>query len=809
MRSQVKIESQDVVACAHCGEDCINEQLEFDSKWFCCTGCQTVYEILSTNDMCDYYGIDTPKVTVKQTEFGNKYAFLDTPEIEEKLYSFIEGDYRVVKLFVPIIHCASCIWLLENLGRLLPEVSSSKVNFVKKVVTINFNRSDVSLRQVVELLASLGYPPDINLEGYKEEKSNKRSRTLLIKLGVAGFSFGNIMLMSFPEYFSFQFQDEAQYLKLFAWLNLLLSLPVFFYCSTEYFVSAIKGLRHKIVNIDVPISLGIVVLFARSTYEIMSGTGVGYLDSMTGLVFFLLIGKWFQNKTYEALSFERDYKSYFPLAITLVEDGTERSVLANHLKKGDEIRIRNGELIPADSILISNKASIDYSFVTGESKEVEKKKGDFLYAGGRQEGETIRMIVQKEVSQSYLTDLWNQSAFNKDNKARYSSIIDRVSQYFTLIIISIASLSAGYWLLMDPSLAIETFTAVLIIACPCALALSLPFTMGNSIRILGKLGFYLKNALSLESLAETDTVVFDKTGTITGNAKDRVLFVGETRLSLEELKIIKSLCSSSTHPISSSIAKSIESETTKIEDYNEIPGKGIEGNANELSVKIGSAGFCHASDAVAGTHAFVSVNGEIKGHFSIRKETRHGLEQVLKDLRNHGTDLHLLSGDTSTNQDRIISLFPEKKKVFFNQSPQDKLNYINQLKSKGKKVLMLGDGLNDAGALKASNAGIAVSEDVYAFSPACDGILEADRFDMLDRILHFSKQSIIIVKWSFALSFLYNIVGMYFAVQGMLSPVVAAILMPLSSITIVVFVTIATNLMGKIVFKKQRVLTEN
>ena len=653
----------------------------------------------------------------------------------------------------------------------------------------------------MELLASLGYPPEINLQGFKEEKSKIKSRSLLIKLGVAGFSFGNIMLMSFPEYFSFQFEDEGNYMRVFSYLNLSLALPVIFYSATDYFVSALKGLRHKIVNIDVPISLGIVVLFLRSAFEIISDTGAGYFDSMTGLVFFLLIGKWFQNKTYDALSFERDYKSYFPLAVTLLEKEKERSVLANQLKKGDEIRLRNAELIPADSILISGKTQVNYSFVTGESKLVEKLKGDFLYAGGRQIGESVRMVVQEKVSQSYLTDLWNQSAFTKDQKGNYSSIIDKVSQYFTLVIISIAIISATYWLFQDSSLAIETFTAVLIIACPCALALSLPFTSGNAIRILGKLGFYLKNAESLEHLLKVDTVVFDKTGTITTNSGGTAIFIGESRLSQKELKLVKSLCASSTHPISSGIATSIQSEILKIKNYKEISGIGIYGEIEEQIVKIGSASFCDSSDKVAGTHAFISINGIIKGFFSIKKETRAGLEKVLAELNTQNFELHLLSGDNSKEQEEITKLFPNIKQVFFDQSPQDKLDYINVLKTDNKKVLMMGDGLNDAGALQAADAGIAISEDVYAFSPACDGILEASEFSVLDKIILFSQKSLTIVKWSFALSFLYNLVGMYFAVQGKLSPVVAAILMPLSSISIVVFVTIATNLVARSVFK--------
>lgn len=797
-----KPNSQLIPDCAHCGEQCIDEIIRFDEKQFCCTGCKTVYEILSENNLCDYYEIDSPNLTVKTTEFGKKYAFLDNPEIEEKLYQFANDDYRIIKLFVPVIHCASCIWLLENLAKLSPGVISSQVNFVKKEVTINFNKTESTLREIVEIMASIGYPPDINLEGVKEDKNKKRSRELLVKMGVAGFSFGNIMLMSFPEYFSIQFKDESQYVELFAYMNLVLSLPVFFYCAPEYFNSAYKGLKHKIINLDVPISIGIIVLFLKSAFDILNQSGAGYLDSMTGLVFYLLIGKWFQNKTYQALSFERDYKSYFPLAVTLIEGNSERSILANQLKKGDEIEIKNEELIPADSILISEKAEIDYSFVTGESQKVLKHKGDFLYAGGRQLGGLSRMIVQEKVSQSYLTDLWNQSAFQKSNENEYSSLIDRVSQYFTIIIISVAFLTGIYWFIHDSSLAIETFTAVLIIACPCALALSLPFALGNSIRVLGRNGFFAKNSQSIENLSVVDTLVFDKTGTLTTNKNSEAIFYGENRLNTSELDLIYHVCKASTHPISMAIASSIRPNINLVtERYNEIIGQGIQASINGIEVRVGSRTFSHSKEKINLPHAFVEIDGELKGYYSIKKANRKGLEKLIEYFKSQKFDLHLLSGDNSNDQQGITSLFPNKEQVNFNQSPQDKLNYITHLQKQGKKVMMLGDGLNDAGALKAANVGIAVSEDVYSFSPACDGILDANQFESLTDILNYSKDSMKVVRWSFTLSFVYNLVGLFFAVQGLLTPIVAAILMPLSSITVVIFVTVLTNVFGRLRFR--------
>ena len=254
-------------------------------------------------------------------------------------------------------------------------------------------------------------------------------------------------------------------------------------------------------------------------------TGPGFFDSFSGLVFFLLIGKLFQSKTFDSLNFERNYRSYFPLSVTVIKNRIETTIPVSKIKKGDRIIIRNKELIPADSILFRGNASIDYSFVTGESIPVDKVLGEIIYAGGRQVGNAIEMEVIKEVSQSYLTQLWNNNAFGKERDNKFTEISDSISKYFTFIVIAIAIISGLYWLRTDLNTAVNVFTAVLIIACPCALALAIPFTLGNTLRIFGNIGFYLKNTSIIEKLTRISTVVFDKTGTITKTGDTKIQFL--------------------------------------------------------------------------------------------------------------------------------------------------------------------------------------------------------------------------------------------------------------------------------------------
>ena len=311
--------------CYHCGDDYTGTIIEFDGKDFCCNGCKTVYEILTSNDLSYYYDIQSAAGATPKAIEG-KFNFLEDAAIVERLTEFNDGELQIVNLFVPHIHCSSCIWVLENLNKLNPCITNSQVDFPKKMLRISYTK-DVSLKELALLLSHIGYEPSISLDDFDNKKTKKNDNSLIYKLGVAGFAFGNVMFLSFPDYFDLSSNSFSggefwlnKYEFIFRWLMFLFSLPVVLYSGKDYFVSAYKGLRSKILNIDVPIALGILVLFLRSTVEIIFDWGSGFFDSLTGLVFFLLLGKFFQQKTYAFLSFERDYKSYFPIAVTRIKE---------------------------------------------------------------------------------------------------------------------------------------------------------------------------------------------------------------------------------------------------------------------------------------------------------------------------------------------------------------------------------------------------------------------------------------------------------------------------------------------------------
>ncbi len=781
--------------CYHCGDECGNGAVHYDEKDFCCNGCKTVYEIFTSNGLSAYYEIEA-KAGTTPNEITKKYDFLDNQEIVGQLVEFNEEGVQVVNLSIPTIHCSSCIWVLENLNRLHKSITASQVDFPKKTIRVTYKTADFSLKTLVLLLGSIGYEPYISLEEYNK-KSHRVDRSLIYKLGVAGFAFGNVMLLSFPEYFEVEEFWLEQYKPVFRWLMFTFSLPVVFYAGQDYFTAAYKGLRTKLLNIDVPIALGILALFIRSTVDIIFDSGSGFFDSLTGLVFFLLLGKFFQQKTYAYLSFERDYKSYFPMAVTrLMQDGKEENVQVYKVDVGDRILIRSHEIIPVDCVLIKGTAQIDYSFVTGESDAVHKQSGDKLFAGGRQMAGILEVEVLKSVSQSYLTQLWGNSVFSKDRASQFQTLTDSIGKRFTAAVLTIALLATVFWLVYRPGMALNVFTSVLIIACPCAIALAAPFTLGNMLRIFGKHKFYLKNASVIERLAKIDMAIFDKTGTLTTNKKDTILYEG-VELTQEETALLKTTLRASNHPLSRSLYDILKSNAIMtLDEFQEHTGKGLEGRAKEHSIKVGSATYVgkETSTPVADTSVYVSADEDIKGRFVFKNTYREGIDQVFETLGQH-LELGILSGDNDGERHQLQELLPQKTQMLFNQKPEDKLEYIKGLQE-GHNVLMVGDGLNDAGALAQSNVGIAISENINVFSPACDGILDASRMSLLPKFIHLSQKSIRVIKMSFLLSLCYNVVGVYFAVTGQLQPVIAAILMPLSSISIVVFTTLMTNFLG-------------
>lgn len=796
--------------CVHCGTLCAQGAVLQHDKPFCCRGCAMVYEILHQNELDRFYDIEsTPGVKADDEGAEGLYDFLADPGVRRRLLDFTDGRISRVTFSVPQIHCVACVWLLERLYKLHDGIGQPEVNFTRKTVMIPFEESKISLVELAGLLRKLGYAPEFRLEDLDRKPPDAGRRTAMLQLGVAGFAFGNIMLLAFPRYLGLAAVDESGLPPVFAGLSVLLSIPVLVFSARDYFRSAWLGLKQAELSIDVPIALGILALFLQSVFDIFRGTGEGYLDSMAGLVFFLLIGKSFQRRTFDALSFDRDYTSYFPIAAMRVNpDGTRHTVSLDRLEPGDRIALRNEELIPADCILIQGPALIDYSFVTGESRPEERQVGDTLYAGGRHHGPPILVDVVKAVNQSYLTSLWNHESFRKDHERKFDRMTNRVSRVFTLAVLFIAFTAALVHMGMHTGHAVRVFASILIVACPCALALSAPFAFGSTLRIFRKHRFFLKNGSVVEGMSRVRHLAFDKTGTLTHGGLGTAHWQGDA-LPPAASAAFAALAAASTHPLSRALGPCLASGNSALpalSGLEELPGKGLRATWEGQTLRIGALAWLQQELPAAtpppslppeGTpQTWLALDDTLLGAFHFEDAPRPGVVEAFRQFSGKFA-LSVLTGDRDAGLQRFRTWFPDAEDTRANLSPADKLAAIDALRADGTAVMMIGDGLNDAGALRHSDVGVAVAEDVQAFSPACDAILDAAAVAKLPRFLTLSQRASGVVLTCFGISLLYNFVGISVAATGHLSPLFAAILMPLSSVSVILVSVFGTRLMAR------------
>jgi len=786
--------------CFHCGESC-GAGITFEGKQFCCTGCQTVYSLLHQHQLDNYYCLnEKPGVRALPTN-TNKFAFLDDADIVKKLVSFQDKNQTQVTFYLPQIHCSSCLWLLENLYQLNDAIIVSRVNFLDKKLSVSFRQSSISLRGLAELLTHVGYEPHISLQDTEVDQQVKNSSSAALKLGITGFCFANIMLISFPEYLGLSFGQDAVLATFFRYLNLALAVPVLCFGAREFYVNAYHSFQQKQLNIDAPIALAITITFLRSIFEIMEHSGAGYLDSMSGIIFFMLIGRTLQNRTSGSLRFNRDHRSYFPISVTVLANGKKTAKKMQDLEKDDVLLLHHQEIVPVDGILSKGKATIDYSFVTGESMDTSLNIGEIIYAGGKVISGNIELLALKSFSQSDFTRMWNNPIF-REGASQKSSFVTVIGKYFSFFILLTSLLGFAYWQWHNPEQAWNVLTAVLIVACPCSLLLSSSFVYGFVMQMMAGKGLFVKNTDTIERLATINHVVFDKTGTLTEANDLDVRYEGEF-LNAHEEGIVISLLAQSMHPLSKAVVNShLFITKIPIEHFKETLGMGMEAWVDNRYFKVGSASFVQlkAFDQEHPEGIFIDIDHHVVGRYIIKGKLKESTIDLVKSLGRYKTSL--LSGDNDKAKSRMQAIFPKDSQLLFQQSPLQKLEFVQQLQAHGDKVLMVGDGLNDAGALKQSHVGIAIVKQAFSFSPSCDGVLDVQHIGLLPAFIKTAKAAKRTIVMLFIYSIIYNVIGLYFALSAQLQPMVAAILMPASSMSIILFAYGGIHFFGKKYFPK-------
>lgn len=760
-----------------------------EEKVFCCFGCKSVYELLRDNNLCAYYSLESnPGNKVLNADSGHEYSVLDNETVLSRFTVWSHHGMRRIEFSIPGMHCSSCVWLLDRLNRFLPGITSSEVHFLRKTVTIDYEMGQVSASEIAMLLAKLGYAPILAADEaatVNQAAHQKARRDLYVRLGVAGFAFGNVMMIAFATYLAGGLDELPQELRIaFPIASLLLSVPVLLYAALPWLKGAWIALRSipqrgiHALNLDVPVAIGMAALFVRSIVEIATGSGEGFFDSFTGLVFFLLIGRLVLQKTYSTISFDRTYRSFFPLSVRRVRDGREEVVPIEHVVVGDVLHIRNHEVLPANCVQLSSIGYFDYSFVTGESRPVETVQGQTIHAGGRVVGKPVELVVSASVNHEYLAGLWGHRS-TKQRHSRYDDISERFGKWFTVLTSAIAVIAFVVWL-PDLPTALSVLAAVFIIACPCALTIAAPIALGAAMSRLGTLGIYLRQPATIAEFLNIGVVAFDKTGTLTESSTD--IDARTLSLSANDAAYVLALARSSTHPASDALASYLVEQFQEIHVLpecsciEEIPGQGIRGIVDGVPVMVGKAEFVGAPVSTHGTH--VVIDSVYKGMYRLVPRLRNGV-LALKSVPHR----ILLSGDSDS--DALVFKPHFGNNMRFNQRPADKVNAIREFRKLFGRVLMIGDGLNDAMALQEADVSIAVTNTSSTMAPASDVVMPATFIGAIPLLLQYARKIQSTVRLAFVFTIAYNIVGITLAVMGLLTPVLTAIMMPLSSLAVI------------------------
>jgi Cu+-exporting ATPase len=770
------------VLCRHCGDTCASDGVRTDAGTFCCNGCASVFALLQTHGLTQFYACDTgaglSQRQVAQRDAA-RFAPLDDPAVAQRFIDAHDGTFSHATFSVPSLHCASCLWLLEQLWRFDEGIGRSEADLMRRTVRVSFRPDRTTLRAVAERLAALGYEPVIDGERRAGRMPAAR-RDLYLKLGLAGFAVGNMMLFSIPRYANGA-PLEPGFQRLFDTLNILFAIPVLLYSASEFFTAAWHSIRMRAITLDVPVAMGLAVLFVRSLWDILTRSGEGFLDSFAGLVFFLLIGRLFQQMAFDRIAFDRTVRSFLPLSVRVVTGDTMTMRPIEALEPGDVIVVRPQEVVPADALLTEGSGRIDLAFVTGEQDPVSLQAGETVSAGGRVVGEALQLRVLRRVSHSRLAELWNNPVFAQKSSHWLTTVSARFGHWFTVGAVALAAIGFYAWW-PDLRMAAQVATAVLIIACPCALTLAAPITLGTALGKLGEAGVYLKQGAVALDLSRVDTVAFDKTGTLT--TAEAAAVVDLEGLDADDWARVRRLAAESVHPVSRALAGR-EAVHGTARFVREIVGQGITGEIDGATVAIGSSALVGRAagqpvTAVPG-RTWVSVDGRL-GFLTLATPERAGMTAVAHTLAS-AYETWLLSGDHDGEAPRWRAAFADRMR--FRQTPEDKLDAVRTRQDAGRHVLMVGDGLNDAGALAAADVGIAVSDDTACLVPACDVVIRGDRLTLLPAVLRYARRARHVILLCFLVSVAYNVIGLGLALTGQLTPLATAILMPVSSLTVV------------------------
>ncbi|MEY2929351.1 MAG: hypothetical protein RL033_100 [Pseudomonadota bacterium] len=793
------------VDCRHCGLPVSNASIDASAdEQFCCAGCRTVFQMLRANELEGYYAqprgdADQPQAALAT---GREYAEFDDPAFLDSFSSQQNGE-RSAELLLEGVHCAACVWLVEKLPALVPGVTSCRLDYTRRLAHVTWSEADgtVQASRIAQTLDRLGYPPHPYRSAARAEIERREDRDLLTRLAVAAACAGSSMLFALALYSGALSDMDPALARYFRVWSVLVSLPSVLWSAQVFYRGALGALRAKSPHMDLPLSLGIVLAALSGTFNVLRAHGDIYFDSLTMLIFVLLAARYVQaGQQRRAEQRAGSAQALTPhTARRLGSDGVAQLVPAESVPEGARIEVLAGETFPVDGKVELGESSVDRGWLTGESQPEAIQPGSPVLAGTTNLSARLVVVTEQSGSTTRAARLLHDMERAAQRRAPIALLADRVSAYFLSGVLCASVLAFLLWLPAGVGTALDTAIALLVVTCPCGLALATPLTVSAALGQAARAGLLIKGGAFLEALARPGWIAFDKTGTLTEGKLRLVAWEGDQALKAE----VKSLEAASAHPIAKALVEALpDIECLPVEDFRQRIGSGVEGTIAGQRVTLGAVHSFRgpipawAEAAVerlsrdAHTPVLVRVEGEVRAVLGLGDPIRADAVPTLLRLRALGHRLAILSGDRQRVVDALTArLEAQAGERLFEQkhgelSPEDKLAWVESTRATGG-VFMVGDGVNDAGALAAASVGIAVHGGAEASLQAAHVFATRTGVQPVLELVLGARRAVSVLHTNLAVSVVYNLLAVGLTLSGHITPIWAAVIMPLSSLSVV------------------------
>jgi Cu2+-exporting ATPase len=789
--------------CSHCGLPVPTALFrEGDADQFCCQGCRLVWAVIHEHGLERYYDVaeqlGEPGQPARTTDAD--YEEFDDPTFHELYVTTGGNGLSSVELYLEGVHCAACVWLVERAPRLVAGAVEIRLDLRRSRARVTWDPAVTRLSTVARFLDSLGYPAHPFRGVRLDEMRRREDRALLARIAVAGAVAGNVMLISFALYGGWFHGIEAEYARLFRWSSLIVALPAVLWSAAVFYRGAFGSLRARRLHMDVPITIGIAAGVGHGVYNTIAGSGEIYFDSVTALIFLLLVGRWVQHRRQRVAADATELLfSLAPSSARAIEAEGVRNVPVEALTEGMLVEVRAGDSLPVDGLVVEGESSVDAALLTGESMPASVAPGSPVWAGTLNLGARLVVRVQAAGERTRVGRLMRLVEEGASRRAPVVQLADRISGFFVSAVLGLAALTVVIWWGAGAGVALDRAIALLIVTCPCALGLATPLAVSAAIGRAGRAGLLIRGGDSLERLASTGRAWLDKTGTLTEGRTTLVRAWGDADVRAS----VVALEAQSAHPVARAFLDAWDDGSPHLEadvDPARDPS-GIRGRVAGRELAIGSPAFIrrHASErshAAAAevvrsfvderlTPVLIAVDGEVRAAAGFGDRLRPEAAETVGKIERMGWEVGILSGDHPALVRSIgdrLGLGPDRSRG--GVSPEDKLAEVERATKQGP-VLMVGDGVNDTAALSAATVGVAVHGGAEAAMSVADVFLTRPGLEPLVRLLEGSRRTLGVIRWNLGVSLAYNVVGAALAMSGWIGPLVAAVMMPLSSLTVI------------------------